>query len=40
MRVVEEGLEELSENTLLKKPVELSQHEELQDLKLHGSKTV
>jgi len=35
-----EGLEELSQDTSLKEVSELSQHEELQDLKPHSSKTV
>jgi len=35
-----EELEELGGEALLKELPELSQHEELQDLELHGSKTV
>jgi len=35
-----EGVEKLCRNTELKELAELSQHEELQDLKLHGGKMI
>jgi len=37
---VKEGLEEIGEDTSLKELSELNQHEELQDLELHGGKMV